>query len=150
MILTCFYCNLQKYILKPEKTLTRHPILFYDSDCVLCSQSVRWLILCNKKGKVKISSLSSQAAKALEHDFKWIDSVVFYYDGKFAVKSAAIKELCFHLGFPFGFIGWFIRIIPAVWADLLYDFVAKNRFRWFGRTNKCRLPSATEKEMFLS
>lgn len=150
MILTCFFSNLQKYILKPEKTLTRHPILFYDSDCVLCSQSVRLLVLCNKKGKVKISTLSSQAAKALENNFKGIDSVVFYHDGKFALKSAAISELCIHLGFPYGLVGWFIRIIPVAWADLLYDFVAKNRFRWFGRTKKCWLPSAAEKEMFLS
>ena len=127
-------------------------IVFFDGVCQLCNRSVNFLIKQDKKNVLKFASLQSAYAqnvvpKALLNHEK-LDSIIVYTDGKFYDRSIAVLKLCKILGglFTVFLIGY---LLPRFIRDGLYTFIANNRYRWFGITDQCRVPTAELKERFL-
>ena len=75
-------------------------------------------------------------------------TVVFSEDGTLFFKSEAIFKILNYLNFPFELFKVF-RLFPTSWNDRLYDWVAKNRNRWFGRSKQCFIATAKYKSRFL-
>jgi len=127
-------------------------IVFFDGVCQLCNRSVNFLIKQDKKNVLKFASLQSAYAqnvvpKALLNHEK-LDSIIVYTDGKFYDRSIAVLKLCKILGglFTVFLIGY---LLPRFIRDGLYSFIANNRYRWFGKTDQCRVPTAELKKRFL-
>ena len=127
-------------------------IVFFDGVCKLCNRSVNFLIKQDQKSVLKFASLQSAYAqkvipKALLNHEK-LDSIIVYTDGKFYDRSTAVLKLCKILGglFTVFLIGY---LLPRFIRDGLYTFIANNRYRWFGKTDQCRVPTAELKERFL-
>ena len=127
-------------------------IVFFDGVCNLCNRSVNFLIKQDKKNVLKFASLQSAYAqnvvpKALLNHEK-LDSIIVYTDGKFYDRSTAVLKLCKILG---GLCSVFLigYLLPRYIRDGLYSFIANNRYRWFGKTDQCRVPTAELKERFL-
>jgi predicted DCC family thiol-disulfide oxidoreductase YuxK len=127
-------------------------IVFFDGVCNLCNRSVNFLIKQDKKNVLKFASLQSAYAqnvvpKALLNHEK-LDSIIVYTDGKFYDRSIAVLKLCKILGglFTVFLIGY---LLPRFIRDGLYTFIANNRYRWFGITDQCRVPTAELKKRFL-
>jgi len=127
-------------------------IVFFDGVCNLCNRSVNFLIKQDKKNVLKFASLQSAYAqnvvpKALLNHEK-LDSIIVYTDGKFYDRSIAVLKLCKILGglFTVFLIGY---LLPRFIRDGLYSFIANNRYRWFGKTDQCRVPTAELKKRFL-
>ena len=127
-------------------------IVFFDGVCNLCNRSVNFLIKQDKKNVLKFASLQSAYAqnvvpKALLNHEK-LDSIIVYTDGKFYDRSIAVLKLCKILGglFTVFLIGY---LLPRFIRDGLYSFIANNRYRWFGKTEQCRVPTAELKKRFL-
>ncbi|EPG74680.1 PF04134 family protein [Leptospira fainei serovar Hurstbridge str. BUT 6] len=76
-------------------------------------------------------------------------SIVFYTKGKIFRKSRAILEILLLVGFPWN-LGYAGIAIPAFIRDWFYDFVAKRRYRWFGKSDSCRVITPELKERFLN
>lgn len=127
-------------------------IVFFDGVCQLCNRSVNFLIKQDKKNVLKFASLQSAYAqnvvpKALLNHEK-LDSIIVYTDGKFYDRSTAVLKLCKILG---GLCSVFLigYLLPRYIRDGLYSFIANNRYRWFGKTDQCRVPTAELKKRFL-
>ena len=125
-------------------------IVFFDGVCNLCQGSVRYLIKHDKKGVLKFASLQGNYAKDFVNETK-IQSMqsILFFDGKIIYKkSTAVLKLSRLLG------GWHQLlllgyILPRFVRDWLYNIVAKNRYRWFGKKDQCMLPSKGFENRFL-
>ena len=125
-------------------------IVFFDGVCNLCQGSVRYLIKNDKKGVLKFASLQGNYAKDFVNETK-IQSMqsILFFDGKMLYKkSTAVLKLSRLLG------GWHQLlllgyILPRFVRDWLYNIVAKNRYRWFGKKDQCMLPSKGFENRFL-
>ena len=125
-------------------------VVFFDGVCNLCQYSVRYLLKHDKKKVLKFASIQGQYAKktlSAEH-LKNLESLLFYNKKILYKKSTAILKLSTVLG------GWHKLllvgyILPQFIRDNLYSFVAKNRYRWFGKQDYCRIPTKDLQDRFL-
>jgi len=76
-----------------------------------------------------------------------VGSIILVEDGRVQLRSAATLRMLGLLGFPFSLTTVF-RLIPARLRDIVYDLIARNRIRWFGRMQACRLPAPAERHRF--
>ncbi len=129
------------------------PVLYFDGVCNLCNRFVTFFIKHDVHSRFRFASLQSKAGQqardivATRHQ-KQIDSVILYHKGKYYYKSeAALKAIAMLNG------GWrlakLLLVFPKSLRDAVYDLIAVNRYRWFGRRNHCLLPGPGLKERFL-
>jgi predicted DCC family thiol-disulfide oxidoreductase YuxK len=116
-------------------------IVFFDGVCNLCSGVVQWLIKRDKKNVLSYAPLQGSTAASLlpNSEFQKMDSIVFFHQGKFYHKSTAVLKILQVLSFPYT-LGIVLFIFPRFIRDFVYDWVAKNRYQWFGRKAECWLP----------
>lgn len=121
-------------------------IVFFDGICHLCNGFVDAVISRDKARVLHFAPLQGSTAKELlpAEDRAKLDTVIFYEDGKIYHRSAAILKILTKLGGPYKLfgLGW---IIPSFLRDVLYNWIAKNRYAWFGERNMCRFPTAEER-----
>lgn len=126
-------------------------IILFDGVCNFCNRSVQFIIKRDPKGYFLFASQQSEAGKRLmekyniESDMK---SIVLIEEDQFYQKSSAAIRICRHLSGVWK-IGSIFNVIPRPFRDALYDIVARNRYKWFGRSDTCMLPSIDIKERFL-
>jgi predicted DCC family thiol-disulfide oxidoreductase YuxK len=128
----------------------RNSIVFFDGVCNLCNSSVDFVIARDKAHKFRFSSLQSEYAKKTlnlqnETDF---GSFILYKDNKTYQKSTAALMVAKELDYPIKLIYAFI-IIPEPIRNFIYSIIAKNRYRWFGKKETCRLPTPQERALFI-
>jgi predicted DCC family thiol-disulfide oxidoreductase YuxK len=128
-------------------------ILFYDGVCGLCNRLVRFVLARDRRGIFQFAPLQGAAAtQTLGHFGKNpddLDTVYVLADGKLLDKARAILFMLKRLGLPWSLVAVF-GVLPTVVLDWFYDRVAKNRYRIWGKSEECRLPSPAEKARFLS
>ena len=132
--------------------LENKSIILFDGVCNLCNNSVQFIIKRDKKQRFLFSSLQSDAAQDILLQFQLknsdFDSIIFIENGKVYQKSTAILKISKYLSgiwkLSYGFI-----IIPKFIRDTVYTFIAKNRYKWFGKRDVCMIPSKGLKLRFL-
>ncbi|MCF6212428.1 MAG: DCC1-like thiol-disulfide oxidoreductase family protein [Flavobacteriaceae bacterium] len=133
--------------------LKNDSVILFDGICNLCNTSVHFIIKHDKKKYFLFASLLSDAAtKILLHlnqkYLKNYDSMVLVLKGKVYTKSTAALLIAKRLNGPIKLLYLFI-IIPKPLRDFLYNIVAKNRYKWFGKKDGCRRPSSQTADRFL-
>ena len=128
-------------------------IILFDGVCNLCEASVQFVIKHYKKDVFRFVALQSDLGKEIiKHiglENKNIDSVILYEPGiAYNYKSAAALEIAKNLGGFFHF-GTVFKLIPNGLRNLIYDYVAKNRYQWFGKKESCLVPTIELKSKFL-
>jgi len=118
-------------------------IVFFDGICVLCNRAVDFLLNKDRRKRLKFASLQSDYAKIFLKQFHnqlaEQDTIIFYDEGRIFIKSTAILKIAGCLGLPYSAFAMLI-IIPSQWRDYIYDIISRNRARWFGKREKCRVP----------
>ncbi|ADV51068.1 thiol-disulfide oxidoreductase DCC [Cellulophaga algicola DSM 14237] len=130
-----------------------HKIILFDGVCNLCNSSVQLIIKNDKKDEYRFASLQSEAgqklAKERHIDTAIVDSIILIIPGvAYYTKSTA--ALC--IGKSFGGLWTLLSIfewIPEKSRDLVYDYIAKNRYKWYGKQEACMIPTAELKAKFL-
>ncbi len=131
---------------------TLQPVILYDGVCGLCDRFVQFIITRDLSAKIKLAPLQSESAIALLQKFHLpvtaLSTVVLIEGERSYIKSAAVLR---SLGYLDGAWKFFtiLRIIPTPISDFIYDFVARNRYRWFGKFDVCIIPSPEIKNRFL-
>lgn len=128
-----------------------HPIVFFDGVCGLCNSTVNWLMKLNRRKDVlRFAALQGQTAKALlpEERIKDLDSMAFLIDGAVHIKSTGILKSAQALGGIYK-LARIALIIPSPLRDKAYDWIASNRYKWFGKHDACRIPTPEERGYFL-
>lgn len=123
------------------------PILFFDGVCTLCNRSVDWVIRRDRQRVFRFASLQGETAKRLVPDAaKDLNSFVIWQNGVAWKRSDAVIRVLIGLRAPGAKI---LGLVPRPLRDFVYALVAKNRYRWFGKHESCRLPTADERSRFL-
>ena len=117
-------------------------VLLFDGVCGFCDGAIRFIIDKEREPHFKFAPLQSPAGKALleQHgiDSGFMTSyVLITAEGAF-MKSAATARIAPHLRAPWSLMRFF-RYLPAPLIDFGYDIIARNRYRWFGKFDSCRL-----------
>ena len=128
-------------------------IILFDGFCNLCESSVIFVIKHDKKDIFRFvalqSDLGNEIVKHIGLNSKHIDSVILYEPGiSYFYKSAAAIEIAKDLG-GFFHLGTIFKIIPNGLRNLLYDYIAKNRYSWYGKKDNCLIPTDEIKSKFL-
>ncbi len=126
-------------------------IVFFDGVCNLCNFSVDFLIRKDTKNKFLFAPLQGETALKLlpSNTSNQLDSVVYYKNGTIYTHSDAAIQILISLGGVFSFAKVFL-VFPSILRDSVYKLIAKKRYKWFGKKETCRLPTAAEKEKFLN
>ncbi|AWI26437.1 thiol-disulfide oxidoreductase DCC family protein [Flavobacterium pallidum] len=128
-------------------------IILFDGICNLCDSMVQYVIRHDKRDIFRFVALQSDLGKEiLAHigiDTKHIDSVVLYEPGKaYYYKSSAAIEIVKEFGGLFH-LGTIFKIIPGTLRNIVYDYIAKNRYKWFGKKDACMIPTEELRAKFL-
>jgi predicted DCC family thiol-disulfide oxidoreductase YuxK len=114
---------------------------------------VNFIIDHDDKRYFQFASLQSDIAQRIliekKIDELKMDSIILVVNDQLFFKSSAALQIAKKLN-GFWKILYIFSVIPSHLRDLIYDFVAKNRYKWFGKRETCRIPSKDEKERFLS
>ena len=123
-------------------------IVFFDANCLLCSRFVKILLKFDRQ-KFYYSGFETEVAKNILPDNlrHKPQTIVFYQDEESAVKSKAVFKIIKELSFPWPILGVF-SILPTSLTDLLYNWVARHRIAWFGRSETCFIPTTEQKSRF--
>ena len=128
-------------------------IILFDGVCNLCDKAVQFVIEHDKKDIFRFVSLQSELGQQiLKHigvNPTNVDSVILYQPGvAYYYKSSAALEIARSLG-GFFHLGTIFKLIPTEIRNRLYDYVAKNRYKWYGKKESCLLPSTQNINKFL-
>ena len=127
------------------------PIILFDGVCNLCSGSVQFVLKRDKKNLFRFASLQSKPGQALLNKFKLsantFNSFVLVEGDKIYTRSTAALRVAKDLK------GWkwlhALRFIPKFIRDGVYNLIAKNRYKWFGKKEECWVPSPELRSRFL-
>lgn len=128
-------------------------IILFDGVCNLCNGAVQFIIKRDKKSVFKFASLQSEIGKQLTKergiDTELLDSIILIEPGiAYYSKSTAALEIMKSFGGIWNATRLF-TILPEGFRDIVYDFIAKNRYKWFGQKDACMIPSPELKSRFL-
>ena len=128
------------------------PILLFDGVCNLCNGSVLWVIRRDPAGRFRFASLQSEVGRQLLAEAglppSALSTVVLYADGRFYTRSDAALGVLARLGSPWSWLAVF-RLVPRALRNRLYDWIAGNRYRWFGKKESCMIPTPELRNRFL-
>lgn len=123
------------------------PLFVFDGACVLCSRGARWLLRHDPDGKIALTPADGEIGAALyrHYGLSADETYLFVRDGRAFGKSEGYFQVIEVLG------GWptlfnILRIVPRLVLDRAYDWIARNRYRWFGRVDSCSLLTETQRQ----
>ena len=127
-------------------------IVLFDGVCNLCNGAVDFVIRRDPKQQFTFASLQSERGKELlkQHGLptNTLNSIVLIQDGKAYQRSDAALRIAQGLQGAWPSLGIF-QFLPRFLRDGVYGFIARNRYRWFGKRDTCRLPTPQERARFL-
>ena len=127
-------------------------IVLFDGVCSLCNSAVDLIVRNDKGGHFKVGALQDERTKEIlkyyDIDETYLDSIILIRGDKVFYKSRAALEITKNLKGAWPLLYGFI-IIPWFIRDPVYDWIARNRYRWFGKKETCRLPTPEERAKFL-
>lgn len=126
-------------------------IILFDGVCNFCNSTVNFILKQNKDKVFHFAALQSETGKELlvkngklsNH----LSSIIFIDEDLFLEGTDAVIGILKYLK-GYKFIYHIIRLIPRKFSNMLYVFVAKNRYQWFGKRETCRVPNEKDKEVF--
>lgn len=128
-------------------------IILFDGICNLCNGAVQFIIKNDKKDIFRFVALQSELGKEICNyigiDQNKIDSIILYNPGvAYYCKSSAVLEIAQDLGGIYSLITIF-KILPEKLRNYIYDYIAKNRYKWYGKKESCMISTPELKAKFL-
>jgi predicted DCC family thiol-disulfide oxidoreductase YuxK len=132
--------------------LEEKPVILFDGICNFCNRMLHFIIRNDRKDIFRFATLQSGSGRALlkKYNINWQenDSVVLIENGKAYQHSAATLRI--YKKFPWYWkwtqLGW---IFPRFIRDAVYNLIAKNRYKWFGKKEECMVPTPELRKKFL-
>lgn len=124
-------------------------VVVFDTHCLLCSRFIQ-ILLRNDKGQLQYTGFDSGFSEeyipaALRSQ---PETVIFYDESILKVKSRAVLSILKYTRWPYRWLRFF-GILPDFILDPIYDFIARKRYSWFGRSDQCFMPMADQDHKFL-
>ena len=128
-------------------------VVLFDGVCNLCNGFVDWLVRHDTNGQFQLASLQGQTGQRLcpdlleSNESEW--SIILIERGGRYFRSDAVLRIVSSLNWVFRAARVFL-LVPRPLRDLVYRWVARNRYRWFGKRETCRIPTADERSRVLT
>ncbi|MEZ4262814.1 MAG: thiol-disulfide oxidoreductase DCC family protein [Polyangiaceae bacterium] len=146
-----------------EATAMTGPLVLFDGVCNLCNGSVNFMIDRDPGARLRFAALQSKGARAALEGALGKDaadralpsegddpgSVLLFQEGKLYDRSSAALRIARHLTWPWRVL-FVLLVVPRPLRDLVYRFIAENRYRWFGKSEVCRVPTPELRARFLT
>jgi len=127
-------------------------IVVFDAQCLLCNGWVQFLLRHDHQRQIRFASIQGQAGRALlAGSGLRVDGLqtLLLVDGERRWQhTAAIFRVLHALGWPWR-LAWLAWLVPGPVRDVAYRWIARNRYRWFGRSATCLMPPADHADRFL-
>ncbi len=132
--------------------MTEHPTLLFDGVCNLCNGFVQWLIKRDTKRQFRYAALQSEVGQALLKEgglpTDEISTVVLVDNGRVYTHADVSLRIAQRLGGAWTLFRVFY-LVPRPIRNVVYDWIARNRYRWFGKSESCMIPTPELKALFL-
>ena len=128
-----------------------HPVILFDGVCNFCDASVQFILQRDPKETFHFASIQSEAGQELLRKYNVpanMDSMILIENDKVYYKSSAALRISRHLQGAWKLLYVFM-VVPSPIRNLVYDVIAKNRYKWFGQKESCMLPQPNERKRFL-
>jgi predicted DCC family thiol-disulfide oxidoreductase YuxK len=126
--------------------------VLFDGVCNLCNSSVQFIIRNDRRGRFRFAALQSEVGRELLQQYqlpeKALNTVVLIAGGRAFTRSTAALEIARRLDGAWP-ICYAAVALPRFLRDSAYNFIARNRYRWFGKQEACMMPSPELKQRFL-
>jgi predicted DCC family thiol-disulfide oxidoreductase YuxK len=136
----------------PGSEEREHPVVLFDGVCNLCNGAVQFLIARDPADRLRFAALQSERAKrmlaACGATVPLPDSMALIERGRVYLRSEAALRIARKLRFPWPTL-YLLMLAPRAVRNAIYDWIARNRYRWFGRREVCMLPSPELRRRFL-
>jgi predicted DCC family thiol-disulfide oxidoreductase YuxK len=143
----CFLWDFLKVIMS-----NNYKIILFDGVCNLCNDAVTYIIKRDKKNVFKFAALQSEIGQELTSKFNIdtskVDSIILIDGEKHYEKSSAALRIAKYLSGAYPLLFGFM-VVPKFIRNAVYDYIAKNRYKWFGKKESCMIPTAELKSKFL-
>lgn len=126
-------------------------MIAYDGECMLCSSGIRFLAEHDSRRSLRFVALQSPVGRQIEEQVvnEWLSTVIVRREGRVFTHSEAICQILKAMGGVWAVLGSLGSLIPKALRDPFYRFIARNRYRWFGKAEVCSLPSPALRERLL-
>lgn len=125
------------------------PLILFDGVCNFCDATINFVIRHDKKDVFRFAPLQSATGIALLEKHTFVgDSFVLVEDGKVYQRSTAALRVARRMGFPWN-MAYALIIIPKPLRDGVYKWIAKNRYKWFGKKDVCMIPDQKVRAKFV-
>lgn len=132
--------------------LDDHAIVFFDGVCNLCNGTVNFIIDHDPEGYFRFAPLQSDVAvthlDSLADADRDLGTIILLEGDHVYVRSTAALRIAHHLTGPWSLLSLAL-VVPRPLRDAVYNWIAKNRYDWFGQRDQCRMPTAELKDRFL-
>lgn len=128
-----------------------HPVILFDGVCNFCDASVQFILQRDPKETFHFASIQSEAGQELLRKYNVpanMDSMILIENDKVYYKSSAALRISRHLQGAWKLLYVFM-VVPSPIRNLVYDVIAKNRYKWFGQKESCMLPPPNVRKRFL-
>ena len=133
--------------------MENRPVVVFDGVCNLCNAAVQFVIKHDKKKLFQFASFQGeygrQVLASLPKSYASLKTFILIENEKVFTKSTAALKVAGKLSTPVNWLYGFI-IVPAFIRNAVYNFISKNRYRWFGKKDECMIPSPELKQRFLN
>ena len=127
-------------------------VVLFDGKCKLCNAWCRFIISHDKHHVFKVASMQSKKGQEilayLKQPVENFETMLLIEDSKLYRKSNSFLKIVWQLPPPINLFAVF-KVLPAFIRDFFYDYIAKNRYKFFGKHDTCVLPSAIHKDRYL-
>ncbi len=129
------------------------PVILFDGVCNFCNGAVNFVIKRDRRSRIRFATMQSDAARELLAPYHWpvddMKSFLFIENGKLYDRSTAALRVCRYLrgGWP---LCYGLIIVPKFIRDGIYNWVARNRYKWFGQKDQCMVPTPDVRARFLN
>lgn len=135
-----------------KKIPENYQLILFDGVCNFCNSSINFIIDHDPEKHFKFAPLQSEVGQAILRKFnkntKDFDSVILLKNNQLYEKSAAALEIAKHLSGFWKYLSVF-SLLPTFFLNFFYDIIAKNRYKIFGKSESCRMPTLELRERFL-
>lgn len=132
--------------------MKQQPVILFDGVCNFCNGAVNFVIKRDKKALIQFAPLQSEKGRMFSRQFGFSEedmkTFLFIEDGRVYTKSTAALRVCRYLGALWPLCYGFI-IVPKFIRDGMYNWIAKNRYKWFGKKETCMLPTPEVRTRFI-
>ena len=154
LLLTSNFALYKKYLCPMVDLSTiSHPIIFFDGVCNLCTGTVQFVIRHDPKHHFRFASLQSEIGQQLLKEYNLpteeFGSFILFEDGKVYTKSTAALRVTRKLNGLWPVVYTNI-VFPLFIRDGIYNLIAKNRYRWFGKKEACWIPTPELNKLFIN